>query len=621
MKTVPFRVSFLNLQNHADAPQYSTLLDSPVKYDPDICKHCLRSFQATDPTVKLDHSLCSKKPKIENFDKSKNPIEVEKNKKPTEFKTDSQQVQDSQKIIQNIFTKDKENLSSPSTSTNSAMSTTKTQDPTKANGRFQNHVNLITCEERRKKLNELLARAIYATSSPMDMTENYHWKQFFKAIRPTYIPPTAFDLRGYLLKNEYKRVMKSVENKISYASNYVLVTYGWSSPKGEIHFIVTTPEPVYFKSLVSKNLKDEVYISEHIAEVIEKIGSEKFMLLLTDDSPSMTKACDTIVDAYPHITVCKSGAEDVKLLLKDIIKLNTVQEILKKSKEMILSINLTETDVGQNEEQVKSVVRWGAISTLKTLLENKSVFQTDIVVDEIIPEEVRQKILDEDKEFWTEAERLLELLDSISEGIKTLEGDKALLSDLPNAFAEIQSKLLTFCKQCTLLQDKEKDSICSYISVRKESAVKSIHRAANMLDPRYRGGCLSNPDRMDAIEYLKQRCDHLGINEISVCTNLEDYKTSSGAYSRSFLWGTAKHISPVEWWRNFCRNQPLFRLATQLLSVSPSPTVYQRMFKGIEMNPRHGLDPEGLEQLITIKSNLLISKDTSPEVLDSILSS
>lgn len=570
--------------------------------------------------MKVDHSLCLKKPKLEMSDEIKKPTELSNSENPTE-PTKVPQSPSPQKVVQNLSKTNKENQSSPSTSANSGTSTVKLQSPANANIPFQTNVNLLTCEERRNKLNELLARAIYATSSPMDMTENYYWKQFFKAIRPTYTPPTALDLRGYLLKNEYKRAMASVQNKVSTASSFVLVTYGWSSSKGEIHFVVTTPEPVYFKCVISKAVKDEVFISEHIAEVIEKIGGDKLMLLLTDDAPTVTKACEIVADAYPHITVCKSGAEDVKLLLKDVIKLNTVQEILKKAKEMILSINLTEDDCGRYDERVKNFVKWGAISTLRTLLENKSAFQADIVVDEMIPEEVKQKILDEDKEFWTEAERLLELLDFISEGIKALEADRALLSDLPKAFAEIQSKLLTFCKKCTLLLDQEKDSICIFISIRKESAIKSIHRAANMLDPRYRGGGLNNPEIMDAIEFLRQRCDHFGINEISVCTNLEDFRTSKGAYSRSFLWGSAKHITPVEWWRNFCRNQPLFRFAMELLSVSPSPAVYQRIFKGIEMNPRHGLDPAALEKLITIKSNLLVSKDTRPEVLDSILSS
>ena len=37
-----------------------------------------------------------------------------------------------------------------------------------------------------KKINALLARAIYASGTPFCIVENPHWQAFFKAIRPAY---------------------------------------------------------------------------------------------------------------------------------------------------------------------------------------------------------------------------------------------------------------------------------------------------------------------------------------------------------------------------------------------------------------------------------------------------
>ena len=565
----------------------------------DVCKYCNKTFHFADATVKGDHSLCWSMPKNEIQIKNK---ETHSKNGDTPAELPDVSIRKSPSIEKQLSETKRKNLSTPSTSASSPVfssANTSTSISTNIQKCTKNNipVQLKVCfggDKQTDQLHELLARTIYATGIPMDMTENYHWKEFLKAIRPSYIPPTANDLRSNLLKMEYNRIMTASQQKIQKAFSLSLITYGWANPKGEIHFIVTTPEPLYLKCILTLSEKDKACFSQQIMKIIEKIGGEKLMLLLTDNESNLKETLNILAETYSYLSVSGFAANDMKLLLKDIIKAPSVQDFLKKAKEMLLSINLTD-------------VRCGAISTLKTLLENKSTFQVDIALDEMIPEEVKRDILDADLEFWTEVQILLDLLIYISEAIKTLEADRTLLSDVPMVLADIQTKVFEWMKSSSF-SDEEKYTISQLAKMRNKSALKPIHNAANLLDPRYRGLKLDVNDFAGAVDFLRKKCYHFELNEQSIMTNLNDYVNSLGFYSKSYLWGTAKHLSPQDWWFNFCSNQPLFRLAMQLLSVFPSSTAYQRIFKGIEMNPNHELNLKALEKLITIKSNLLFSK-------------
>lgn len=73
-------------------------------------------------------------------------------------------------------------------------------------------------ENEQKNIDILLARSIYASSSPLNLVENAYWKEFFKKIRPAYCPPSTYIISHRLLDDEYKRVKECTNNNILNAS-------------------------------------------------------------------------------------------------------------------------------------------------------------------------------------------------------------------------------------------------------------------------------------------------------------------------------------------------------------------------------------------------------------------
>ena len=57
----------------------------------------------------------------------------------------------------------------------------------------------------KEKLNTLLARAMYASSTSFCIVENSHWQAFYKAIRPAHVVPSRYEVLEPLLVLEYEK--------------------------------------------------------------------------------------------------------------------------------------------------------------------------------------------------------------------------------------------------------------------------------------------------------------------------------------------------------------------------------------------------------------------------------
>uniref|UniRef100_A0A1B0DRC3 Uncharacterized protein n=1 Tax=Phlebotomus papatasi TaxID=29031 RepID=A0A1B0DRC3_PHLPP len=83
--------------------------------------------------------------------------------------------------------------------------------------------------EKKKKIDEGIARAVYATSSPFSMFENPYWKAAIKNIDPAYDPPNRKELSGKLLDEEYSRRTVAVDQRINNATSLCIMCDGWSN--------------------------------------------------------------------------------------------------------------------------------------------------------------------------------------------------------------------------------------------------------------------------------------------------------------------------------------------------------------------------------------------------------
>jgi hypothetical protein len=92
------------------------------------------------------------------------------------------------------------------------------------------------------QLDELLARAIFSSGSPLSLFGNEEWMKFMEKLRPTYKLASRSTLSNKLLENEYQQVEALVKTKLVETSVLLLQTDAWSNQRNEpaVRFFVTT---------------------------------------------------------------------------------------------------------------------------------------------------------------------------------------------------------------------------------------------------------------------------------------------------------------------------------------------------------------------------------------------
>ncbi|KAL7836599.1 hypothetical protein AOLI_G00278830 [Acnodon oligacanthus] len=170
------------------------------------------------------------------------------------------------------------------------------------------------------------------------LPSNVYWKRFFNILRPAYIPPTRHALSTHLLDDEFNRVQTKVTDTIHTTDCISVISNGWPNIRGQgiNHFMVTTLQPVFYKSIDTKdNQHKGTYIGEQLKGVVKDLGPDKVCAAVTDNAQNMKAAWAQVEEAYPHVTSIGCAAHTLNLLLKDIKELKTMHTQYKRAKVVV----------------------------------------------------------------------------------------------------------------------------------------------------------------------------------------------------------------------------------------------------------------------------------------------
>ncbi|XP_050427716.1 uncharacterized protein LOC126837806 [Adelges cooleyi] len=379
-----------------------------------------------------------------------------------------------------------------------------------------------------------------------------------------------------LLDIEYQRVMNSVKLKITNATCLALLTDGWTNVTGGgiISFVITTPEPVFYKSVVpGTNRETTEYIKDQIASVLKEIGPEKLLRICTNNDSAIKGAWVKIKEEneFKHIFAVGCLAHGLNLLLKNLCALPSFDNIISKVRCIVKHVKNTYVVFstfkdnqfklyGQSATTLKlpSNTRWaGSVIMMQSLLKNKqSLKETDIApkLVKVFDKVAQKNLLDEDV-FWVNVKRLLSILSPISIGITKSESDKARLSEghaiLSKIVKDIKEGMVTY----PLTTTKE-EKVNSIIVKRKTFCLYPVHSAANLLDPKYKGIDLNSTEIFDAINTILSINSWLNLDQRPILANLAEYRTCTGLFGLSYIIESAEYCSPDVWWKGLATNEP-----------------------------------------------------------------
>lgn len=408
---------------------------------------------------------------------------------------------------------------------------------------MQTFVDKVTKDEK-LKLDSMLAKAIYASGSPLSLLDNIYWKRLFEKIRPAYVLPSSYQLSNKLLDSEVNGIKCFVEKLIVGSHCLGLMCDGWSNIRNEsiINFVITTPKPVFYKSLPTLTERHTGnYMAKVMIEIIEEVGPGKVFGIVTDNAANMKKAWREINNKYEHITTYGCVAHALSLLINDIISLKSFQILIKGGVAIVNNIRRRHVlHAIFNEKQKESSInkkkslmlpvqtRWGSVVVfLNSLLANKQIIRL-LNIDERCEEDIIPSVKQfiNNDTFWDRIKNLHNFLKPIAYWITRIESDLPQLSIVPEIFVEIKKQYDTCIKNVSCFET-EKYIIKNKIQSRKEFSVQQIHLAANVLHPKYRGNNLTADENIEAatfIHRLSTIC--LDIDEQKVMYDFAQYKVN-----------------------------------------------------------------------------------------------
>lgn len=406
-----------------------------------------------------------------------------------------------------------------------------------------------------------------------------------------------------------------------------------------VNIVLTTPEPVVYKIIdTGTNKHSATYMAKIIQEVIDEIGYEKIISIISDNAKNMIESWEIVNEHYPELDIsfyC-CGVHVLNLLCKDFVKLSTFKDIQTYTKGIIKEFKYSdflkgllnefkkdEKESNHSQETVclKShvAIRLGSeTESLKSLLKNKQYLKQVAIssrATNLLSETSIEKILND--KFWDQIDMALNLIEPISKWITILKGDCSNLSQVCIAFHSIQMHLNETLLQ-SFLTKEEKNLIIQKFDKRKSMALKKIHFAAHLLDGRNKGKCLNNSECIDAVEFISSLSTRMNLNIPDILSELAMYRTCEGLWSKKFIWDSLKkrsdgtQIGLLTWWKGICSSSILSQIAIAIFSCPPtsaSATTGHSLstYGFIHTAKQNCLTDEQAAKLVYVKHNLKLN--------------
>ena len=210
---------------------------------------------------------------------------------------------------------------------------------------------------KQKTMNEMLkdregvigdiCRCIYGNALPFNLVRSPLFKKMLKSIGDYgkgLNPPTFHEVRESYLKKEVDNVQASLEKyKIEWKKNgCTLMCDGWTDGRGRslTNFLVNSPRgTIFLKSIdTSDVIKDAIKMFELLDGVVEEIGEENVVQVVTDSASALVAAGHKLEEKRTKLFWSPCAAHCIDLILEDIGKLPIFHNTISKAKQITIFI-------------------------------------------------------------------------------------------------------------------------------------------------------------------------------------------------------------------------------------------------------------------------------------------
>jgi hypothetical protein len=225
--------------------------------------------------------------------------------------------------------------------------------------------------------NLLLCRLIVGCGLSLSIADHPFFKEYLSHVNNGYKPPSTWSVRNELLPRYYAGIVSEREDWVKEQKVLTLALDGWTARSGEGIYALTLisqsgEEVLYHTFTHTTEAVTARYLANKVAEVINEIGSNKFIAVCTDSASNCSSMRDLIHDEFPNICGFACFVHWLNLLCKDIVNVKAIKEIVSSCDNIITAINSSTKLSSAIKEKAQSEGR----TSRKVALAGKTRFST-----------------------------------------------------------------------------------------------------------------------------------------------------------------------------------------------------------------------------------------------------
>ncbi|RVW73316.1 hypothetical protein CK203_050419 [Vitis vinifera] len=175
----------------------------------------------------------------------------------------------------------------------------------------QSTLNSKWKQEERKEVCRKIGRFMYSKGLPFNTVNDPYWFPIIDAVAnfgPGFKPPSMHELRTWILKEE-----------VSY------------------QFLVNSPADTWFMKSIdaSDTIKNGELMFKYLDEVVEEIGEENVVQVITDNASNYVNAGMRLMEKRSRLWWTPCAAHCIDLMLEDIGKLNVHATTLSRARQVV----------------------------------------------------------------------------------------------------------------------------------------------------------------------------------------------------------------------------------------------------------------------------------------------
>ncbi|XP_043694110.1 uncharacterized protein LOC122644790 [Telopea speciosissima] len=369
----------------------------------------------------------------------------------------------------------------------------------------QRSVDVMFKQKDKDGVDDDMAQHFILNNIAFNVIQTPFFQQMIRSVAcygPSYSIPSYSTLRTKLVQRAKKNVEEYVSTvKESWSlSGCTIMSDMWTDMKERafINVIAYSPKgAVFLKSFeCSDASKTGLFLRDTLEPIIEEIGPEKVVQLISDNASNYGVAISLIMEKYPHIHRIRCAAHGVQLLLKDIdSQIPWVKEVFEKSK-LIISfmykhgtvLALMRESTGNKELRKPCKTRFASnFLMLKSILEVEDFLRVMVASAEWrINRHCRSELgvmvtkIIQTTEFWLNGRDVYSILEPLIIVLRLVDGDGATNPFLYEAMERARNTIIHRCNN----NPAKYERLLQLFDSRKEANIlHPVQVAAAFLNP------------------------------------------------------------------------------------------------------------------------------------------